>query len=102
MKTKVLDYTVIVEPDTETGTDKPGYTAYCHTLGLADDGNTIEEAIENLQAMIQFHLECLAQEGEEIPIESSQPSMLTKIRIPLKGQLASLLDQKTYAQTARR
>ena len=101
MKTKVLNYTVIVEPDTETGTDKPGYTANCPTLGVADDGDTIEQALKNLQSLIKFHLESLAEEGEDIPVETSESNLLTKIQIPLKGKLSRLISPKTNAQTAR-
>ena len=43
MQTTILNYRVIVEPDTQTGTDKPGFTALCPTLGVADDGDTVEE-----------------------------------------------------------
>lgn len=49
MQTKVLNYRIIIEPDQETGTNKPGFTAYCPTLGIADDGDTVEEALKNIK-----------------------------------------------------
>jgi len=83
METKVLNYRIIVEPDTETGTGKPGYTALCPTLGVADDGNTIEEALANIQKLITFHLECLREEGKEIPAADSQESLITTLSFHL-------------------
>ena len=62
MKTKFLDYRIIVSPDTQTGTGKAVYTASCPTLGVADDGDTVEEALKNIHNLITFHLGCL-QEG---------------------------------------
>ena len=47
MEKQVLNYRIIIEPDKQTGTGKPGFTAYCPTLGVADDGDTIEEALQN-------------------------------------------------------
>ena len=42
MQTKVLNYRIIITPDKQTGTSKPGYTALCPSLGVADDGDTID------------------------------------------------------------
>jgi len=71
MKTSILQYPVVIEPDTDTGSKKPGFTAYCPSLGIADDGNSIDEALSNLKNTIEFHLACLKAEGESIP----QPSL---------------------------
>lgn len=86
MKTTLLNYSIIIEPDTETGTNKPGYTAYCPVLGVADDGDTIEEAQLNIKKTIEFHLACLAKEGEEIPAPSSPQGFLTTVQIPFSGR----------------
>lgn len=86
MKTVVLNYRVIIEPDTETGTNKAGFTAYCPTLGIADDGDTIEEALENIQRMIPFHLESLQAEGQSIPHADNESALLTNIKISWSAQ----------------
>ncbi len=86
MQTNVLNYRIIIEPDHETGTNKAGFTAYCPTLGVADDGNTVDEALINIKSLIQFHLECLHEEGEEIPEPDNDVSLVTnlKVSLPLK------------------
>jgi hypothetical protein len=38
-------------------------------LQLADFGVDVPEALDRLQAMVSFHLDCLAQEGKPIPVE---------------------------------
>ena len=57
MQTTVLNYRVIVEPDTQTGTGKPGFTALCPTLGVADDGDTVEEALANVKGAIEAYVQ---------------------------------------------
>lgn len=57
------DYKVIIEPD-ETG----GYVAVCPSLhGCYSQGETIEEALENIREAILLCIEDLEAEGEEIP-----------------------------------
>ncbi|RJR15720.1 type II toxin-antitoxin system HicB family antitoxin [Candidatus Microgenomates bacterium] len=67
METKALNYRIIIESDTETGTEKAGFTAFCPTFGIADDGDTVEEALTNLKKLIRFHIASLRDEGKEIP-----------------------------------
>ncbi|MEK7623189.1 MAG: type II toxin-antitoxin system HicB family antitoxin [Patescibacteria group bacterium] len=83
MKKKILQYLVIVEPDERTGTDEPCYTVFCPTLGLADSGDTVEEALERMGALIRFHLQCLKKEGLAIPKERTEKSLITTIQVPL-------------------
>ncbi|OGV96145.1 hypothetical protein A2W24_05265 [Microgenomates group bacterium RBG_16_45_19] len=87
MKTKILDFPVIIEPDFETGTGKPGFSAYCPTLGVADDGETIDEALRNIQSTIKFHLDCLVDEGERVPAGSR--GIFTSVQVPFSGRLAT-------------
>lgn len=86
METKVLNYRIIIEPDRETGTDKPGFTAYCPTLGLADDGDTIEEALKNIKAMVKFHLKCLSEEGADIPSPDNDQGLITSLKIEVSSK----------------
>lgn len=88
MKTTILNYRIIVEPDEETGTGKPGFTAYCPTLGIADDGNTVEKALKNIKTLIVFHLECLAKEKEEIPAPDNDEGLITNLKIKIPSRLS--------------
>ncbi len=81
MKKKILNYIVVVEPDKRTGTNAPCYVAYCPTLGLADDGDTIEEALERIQELIRFHLKTLKKENEIIPIGHLEKSLVTTVQV---------------------
>ena len=65
MKHKILNYLIIIEPDERTGTGEAGYSVFCPVLGLADGGDTIEEAINNIEKLITFHLECLREEKRD-------------------------------------
>ncbi|HHT9138687.1 MAG TPA: type II toxin-antitoxin system HicB family antitoxin [Candidatus Wunengus sp. YC60] len=89
MKTTLLNYSIVIEPDTETGTDKPGYTAYCPALGIADDGDSIEEARMNIQKTIEFHLACLAEEGSDLPTPSSPQGFLTNVQVSVPNRFAA-------------
>lgn len=64
---KTLNYQVIIYPDKTVGSNKPCFTAYCPVLEVADNGRTIEEALENIKDLIKFHLECLEKEKASIP-----------------------------------
>jgi len=57
METKVLNYRIIIEPDTRTGSNKSCYSGYCPTLGIADSGDTVEEAIANIKHGIEVWVE---------------------------------------------
>ncbi len=81
METTALNYRVIIEPDEETGTGKAGFTAFCPTLGIADDGATVEQALRNIKRLITFHLDCLVQEKQEIPSPDHEEGFVTTVRI---------------------
>lgn len=71
METKILNYRIIIEPDTETGTEKPGFSALCPTLGIAADGDTIEEALIEIKSLIRFHLKCLNEEINKVMLKQN-------------------------------
>lgn len=81
MKKKVLNYRIIIQPDKRTGTEKACYSVYCPTLGLADEGETVEEAVSNMKKLIKFHLESLVKEKEEIPQEEPDKDFMTTAKI---------------------
>jgi len=81
MQTKVLNYRIIVSPDTQTGTGKAGYTAFCPTLGVADDGDTIEEALGNVREAIQVYVESLVKDKKVVPVDQPQQDIVATTQI---------------------
>lgn len=62
MATNTLTYTVILE---RTGT---GYSAYAPDLpGCVSVGGTREEIVEMMREAMEFHLESMVEDGDEIP-----------------------------------
>ena len=48
--------------------DKDGYFAFCPELqGCYSQGDTYEEALENIRDAVQLHLEDRLESGEEVP-----------------------------------
>lgn len=78
---KNLNYRIVIEPDKRTGTNKPCFTAYCPTLGLADDGDTIEEALKNIKELIDFHVKSLVSESKEVPSDEVSKDVITSVSI---------------------
>lgn len=72
MEKRVLNYRVIITPDERLGTNEPCYGAYCPTLDVTSEGNTIEEALANVKEAMELRLEVMAEEGQEIPIEKEE------------------------------
>ena len=81
METKVLNYRIIIEPDKQTGTNKPGFTAYCPTLGVADDGDTVEEAIKNVRGAIQAYVDSLIQDRQPVPVDNIEQEIITRTQV---------------------
>ncbi len=65
MKQKVANYTIIIEKEYRTGTKKVCYSAYVPILGVAADADSLEEVQDAIKKLVDFHLESLAEEGEE-------------------------------------
>jgi predicted RNase H-like HicB family nuclease len=75
----VLQYRVIVKKDQETGS----VVAEIPALHLADFGADMPEALERLQAMLAFHLDCLREEGKPIPAEGDdQEGFFLRVHAP--------------------
>ena len=87
MRTKVLNYRIIISPDTQTGTDKAGFTALCPTLGIADDGDTIEEALENIKGAIQVYIDSLVEDNESVPVDQTQQDIVTTAQVAAPPRL---------------
>jgi predicted RNase H-like HicB family nuclease len=61
---KVYDFKVILEPDEEAG----GYVISCPALpGCYSQGDTIDEALENIKEAIQLCLEDMQAQNQPIP-----------------------------------
>lgn len=83
MEKKIYNYRVIIEPDVRTGTNEPSYTASVPTLGIATDGDSIEEALNNAKEAIAVYLESLIDDGLDVPQDTSQEYMVatTKVKV---------------------
>ncbi len=58
------NYTVLIHPDHESG----GYYATVPALpGVVDQGETVEEALENVRAALVFTIEDMVESGEKLP-----------------------------------
>ncbi len=74
-KAKILRYDVIFEEAREGG-----YMAIVPSLaGCVSEGDTLEEAKENVQEAILAYLESLAKDGENIPL--SGKSLLGSVEV---------------------
>ena len=80
MQTRLLNYRVIVEPETYPDGDKV-YNAYCPTLGITDYGDTIEEALASLKDGIELAVESLAKEKQEIPSDNLSNQIVTQTQV---------------------
>lgn len=73
----VHQYTVVIEPD------NGGYHAFvpalpgCHTFG-----DTLDEVQANIVEAMTLHIQCLAEDGEAIPLES-EPILITRLSVPV-------------------
>ncbi len=67
-----LEYTVVLEPDEEEG----GYTVTVPALpGCVSEGDSIEEALENIREAIELYVEGLKERGQPAPIERAAPEL---------------------------
>ncbi|MDP2952049.1 MAG: type II toxin-antitoxin system HicB family antitoxin [Chloroflexota bacterium] len=67
-----LEYTVVLDPD-EEGT---GYTVTVPALpGCISEGDTLEEALDNIKDAIQLYLRMCRQKGEPVPKETVSPQV---------------------------
>lgn len=83
MQRKVLNYRIIIEP--EKMGRKTAYNAYCPTLGLADYGYSIDKAVKNSRSLIKFHIECLLEDGLEVPQENTEEELIMSTKVFIEG-----------------
>lgn len=82
MQKRVLNYRIIIEP--EKMGKKTVYNAYCPTLGLADYGDSIDEALKNIQALVKFHIKSLLEDGLEVPTENTTEEVITATKVSIQ------------------
>ena len=87
MQTTVLNYRVIIDSDTQTGTGKPGFTALCPTLGVADDGDTVEKALANVKGAIKAYVQSLIDDRIAVPVDQPEHDMVTTTQVEVHGNL---------------
>ena len=90
MKQQIANYTVVIEKEKRTGTKKDCYTAMVPLLGIATEADTLSQVKKDIKELVQFHVECLSEEGSEIPVETGE-SVITKVAafLPSKTRLAA-------------
>lgn len=77
MINKTLQYTIIIQ-----AAEEGGYVAFAPTLlGCMTQGETLDEAKENITDAIEAYLEVLREDGDEIPVEKQHPVSLT-VNVP--------------------
>lgn len=81
MQKVVRNYRIIIKPDIYPDSKKPCYSAFVPTLGLADYGGNVEEAVKNMSSLIKFHLESLEAEGTEIPVAQPDKELVTEVQV---------------------
>ena len=80
---KDLEYRVLITPDTRTGSQVRCFTAYVPALGIAADGDTVEEAHTNINRLVVFHLASLRKEGKTVPHENVAQEFVTTTRVAM-------------------
>lgn len=64
---KVYQYTAVFEPDEKAG----GFTATIPALpGCISEGDTFEEAAENIKEAASLYIEVMEKKNTEIPLET--------------------------------
>lgn len=80
---RYFEYRIVITPDTRTGSGERGFTALVPALGIATDGDSVEEALRHIQEMIAFHLECLRKEKQPLPVEQPTADFITTARVAM-------------------
>ena len=79
---QVLNYRVIIEKERyKDGT--PVYTAYVPTLDIADYGDTIDKVLLSLKDGIELAIECLVDEGKDVPVDNFDEAIIVNAQVPI-------------------
>lgn len=83
METIVLNYRIIIEPETDAKTGKVVYTALAPKIGVADWGNSVEQALSRIKEAIECHIESLLKHNKAIPREDGSDFMVATTSVTL-------------------
>ena len=79
---RFLDYHVSVSRDRKTGQ----VIAEIPALGIADYGEGLPAALDHLEEMLRFHLDCLRKEGKSIPKERQiKEGLYLRVKLPARA-----------------
>ncbi len=82
MPKEFADYRVCLSWDPETKL----VVADIPALGIADDGPDASTALDSVREMAAFHLECLAEEGSRVPVETYEgEGVFIRVRFPSRA-----------------
>ena len=86
---KAADYTVIITQEKRIGTDEKCFVAKVPTLDLATEADTKSEVKKAIKDLVTFHLECLTQERETIPLEYKTTLTTVTATLPKNAQVTT-------------
>lgn len=73
---KIMEYKIVLEPDPEDG----GYVVHCPALsGCYSQGDTREEAIDNIREAIEAYIESLKK--DDLPIPPAVDPEIASVRV---------------------
>ena len=81
-ETQVLNYRVIIEKE-HYDDGAPVYTAYVPTLDIADYGDTIDKVLLSLKDGIELAIECLVDEGKDVPVDNFEEAIIVNTQVPI-------------------
>lgn len=87
MQKQVLNYRIIIEPEKQG--KRTVYNAYCPTLGVADYGDSIDEVLKSIKDGIELAIECLRDEGKEIPVDNIEKQVVitAQVEVPANAKV---------------
>lgn len=78
-----MRYTVLLHKNREVG----GYSVIVPELsGCFSQGETLQEALENIKEAIELHIEEMIEAGEEVPQET-EPFVVAHVDVELKAKV---------------
>ncbi|OGY08129.1 MAG: hypothetical protein A2782_03905 [Candidatus Blackburnbacteria bacterium RIFCSPHIGHO2_01_FULL_43_15b] len=86
MEKTILNYRVIIEPEKYPSGDLV-YNAHCPTLGVADYGDTVDEALSSIQDGIELAIETLASKGEGVPVDNIEQQIIASAKVTFQQKL---------------
>lgn len=81
MEAKILNYRILITPEKHQG--KIIYNALCPVLGVADWGNSVEQAKKRIQGAIECYIEALIKDNEPIPAPDNSDVTITATAVTL-------------------